>query len=584
MAETTKRSDLIRQQLQKLIDSAPPPVSQAEREKIMSKRKGQTSIDEGRAAIKAREEEVRLHNEAVERITGQLGEAETGEGTAAEKAKREESSDPLMNKIVPGAIGAAAGSGVTYGLNKIVGAGDASNANALIEIGDEIGPTEKLTNSQMNRSRAVGAAAAADQFAPKSKLAKALNFGGRVGTYAVPIGFIANEYQKYQKQADDKSLPWEEQQAAQRMANGFLGGFTGIGLEGAARFFNKKTPEGVGKAMMRINTARDYAKRMDESDARPRAASSPLARALTEEPRAKSFPKTIDAEILPEPAPQKALPAPETTPETPPKAAATPGTAAYMRERLKDDFGITGTSKMKKGQLATKLAEAMQEHGAKRTVGPRKPGGGGTAAGVAAVLGGGLAADAAYNSARAEGASPMQAIGNAAPAAATTAGGVGAGYGVSKLAQALSPIAGKAIGMGSSMLGPMMAGDMTDMSADEAAQARQQIAAVPGQLRSALSSAMTPGNATPEETQGAMYPEAVPPQAAAPQPAPPPQQNPMMSASALQIPENIPPDAAQQAEIAAAFSPNVEGRLRRMVSLGAPPEAIAQFLNQATAR
>jgi hypothetical protein len=59
----------------------------------------------------------------------------------------------------------------------------------------------------------------------------------------------------------------------------------------------------------------------------------------------------------------------------------------------------------------------------------------------------------------------------------------------------------------------------------------------------------------------------------------------MPNAEALEIPADIPPNAAQQAEMQAqAFAPNVQGRLDRMIKLGARPEQIAQFLNMAAAR
>lgn len=166
-------------------------------------------------------------------------------------------------------------------------------------------------------------------------------------------------------------------------------------------------------------------------------------------------------------------------------------------------------------------------------------------------------------------------------AAATTAGST---YGGMKLSDAIAkaiPMAGKAIGSGFSMMNPMMLSDMMDSEHQFGPEENARAQAAQDRTVGALRSMVTPGNATPQETQGSVYPEAVPsappgPPQAAPQP--------MMRAAALQMPENVPPDAALQAEQEAQFHPAVQGRLQRMIALGAPPEAIAQFLNAAVAR
>lgn len=558
MAETS-RSQLIQQQLENLLKNAPPPVTQAEREQIMKGRdkKGQAEIDKGRAAIDARAKEVSDYNEKIDRLNTQLGEAQTEErtaaketGDAAERKKREDSSSPLTQKFAPFVAGA--GVGGVYGelANRTLDKFERGNAQALKEIGEELGPTSEMTNSQMNRSRAMGAAAAAEKFAPAGKLAKALTGTGRALSYGIPAAAILNEYERYRTQADDEKAPWADRQGSQQIANGLLGAGTGIAVEGGRRFFFPHREEGAGTAMARIEAARDYAKRMDTKDATAATAPrSTLAQALTEEPRAKPFAKTIDAEVLPEPTPQKALPAPEATPETPSKAATTPGTAAYMRERLKDDFGITGTSKMKKGQLASKLAEAMQEHGAKRTVAkrvPKLPGGTGAAA-----LAGGLAYALTPDRAEAAGGAPA-----GAQTEALTNAGVAGGtaYGVSKLAEALRPAAGRALGTGLNVAG---AGLSAYDNASEAqgyrdaqppeqqaspfgqlmphamplairgAQDINSITSAPGRLSAMLSRELSPRNEPPSDTEvaqpGFMGPDAIP--AGAPTPPPEPQQS-----------------------------------------------------------
>lgn len=232
----------------------------------MKNRKGQKSIDEGRAAIQARADEIAKHQQQVDSLTKQLGSVETEESAAAEKAKREAGADVWKDIAGPAGAGVLLGGGTTFALNKIIGSGDKARANALIGIGDEIGDTRELTNSAVNRARAVGAAKAAERYAPTTIAGKTGNFLKRAGTYAVPTAFIANEYRRYENMANDENLPWEQRQAASRMANMFLGGFTGVGVEGAARFLNRKEEPGVGRAMMRIEAARDLANRFDAKD------------------------------------------------------------------------------------------------------------------------------------------------------------------------------------------------------------------------------------------------------------------------------------------------------------------------------
>jgi hypothetical protein len=65
---------------------------------------------------------------------------------------------------------------------------------------------------------------------------------------------------------------------------------------------------------------------------------------------------------------------------------------------------------------------------------------------------------------------------------------------------------------------------------------------------------------------------------------------PMASAQSLQIPEGIqapredgsdPFAGSQEAAAPQGFGGNIQARLDRMIRLGAPPEAVATFLNQA---
>ncbi len=173
----------------------------------------------------------------------------------------------------------------------------------------------------------------------------------------------------------------------------------------------------------------------------------------------------------------------------------------------------------------------------------------------------------------------------------------GTAVGASKLAQALGPMAGKAL----TAAGPAMAAydnaseaqgyrgamppEMQDSPVGQllphamplAMRGAQDIASIsraPGRLRDALSQAM---NAGPEQGGSTMMGFEPPQEAPPPRPAP----QPMMRASALEVPSDIPPNAAADAEMEARFNPGIENRLKRMIALGAPPEAVASFLNQA---
>jgi hypothetical protein len=204
-------------------------------------------------------ERLRLQEKGKERETG----AKAAETEESKRVAREKSADPWMDTFVPFATGAGVG-GVygeltNRGLNKF----EEGNARALREISDELGPTRNLTGSQLNRSRAKGAAVAAERFAPTSAFKKGLSGAGRLASYGIPAAVVANEYRNYQNRANDPNLTETERKANQQIANGLLGVTTGIGVEGGRRFFFPSREAGVGKAEMRIQAAREFANRMD---------------------------------------------------------------------------------------------------------------------------------------------------------------------------------------------------------------------------------------------------------------------------------------------------------------------------------
>lgn len=150
----------------------------------------------------------------------------------------------------------------------------------------------------------------------------------------------------------------------------------------------------------------------------------------------------VDAETVPE---QRALPGPRSATEP-----LKPGTAAYMRQQLKKDYGVRGTDRMNKAQLASKLSEVTREHGSRRTVGKRGP------KAVPGVLGPVIGAGAAYfatpDDAQASTGGGSVTGQDEALTNAALAGG--ATYGVNRLLSAIPRVAGAVAG---EMVGPVAA-------------------------------------------------------------------------------------------------------------------------------
>lgn len=371
MVDATSRSQLIQDQIRQLQQNAPPPLTDAERNQIMKGRKSQKDIDAGRAAIVERESAIRNHQNAIAPLFEQLRTAQNEERAAATAAEREKGADPWKQTYYPGAAGAAAGFGVGEVANRIVGAADKSRARALLEIGEELGPTGDLTNSQLNRSRAMGAAAAAEKVAPTGGMAKLGGTLGRAATYGIPSAVVLREWNRYQQLANDESVPFSERQSYQQMANFFLGTGTGIAAEGGMRFGNKVMPEGAGKALARVHTARDLAQRFDQRDAgrgapalEPQPAATPVMQPQPSRPIAG---QTIDAEALPvEPRPQ--LPPPVAPPAEEPAGAATPPpeqTPIPNRDRLRN-----AASAAKGGPVSSRLKKEAHYNLMKKSLTP----------------------------------------------------------------------------------------------------------------------------------------------------------------------------------------------------------------------
>lgn len=474
MADPKPRSLLIQEQIENLLKNSPPPVTQAERDQIMKGRKGQKDIDAGRAAIDARAAEVKEHTGKIEALSRQLGEAQADERAAEKVRKREESSDPLTQNFLPFVAGGIGGG--VYGelANRGLHAFEKGNVNALKEIGDELGPTKDLTSSQMNRSRAVGAMKAAERFAPTNPLLKATNTLGRAAAYGIPASAILYEQNRYQKLASDPNASDSERNTNQMIANGLLGGATGIAVEGGRRFVFPSRDPGMGQALSRIEAARDYAMRMDANEAR--GASAPV-RAF---PEART-PPTID--ITPQPV------APALAPPAASQAASAQAEKLRHAERLSRAVAAVG-SKPGRGKSANYqlLAKGITAENAEAVAKALDlPSGSAKGAllqrarellntkGVSSLMLPAAAAGAAYSMASdpanaADGTSNMASGGAAAGAAGATA------YGVKRAIDAIPQVARTAVGMMGEASAPALIADMTPNDPDDIAQGRNWIA------------------------------------------------------------------------------------------------------------
>lgn len=250
-------------------------------------------------------------------------------------------------------------------------------------------------------------------------------------------------------------------------------------------------------------------------------------------------------------------------PEAPAKPTAAPGTKAYMAAQAKD-LGLKGVSKLSKSELATKLAEAMSEHGAKRTVKrvPKLPSGSG-AAGIAGALAYGMTPDRAD-------AATGESTGNTGQALTNAGVAGGTAYGVSKLAQALGPVARGVMAGTGDAIAPTAIDSMTNYSPEDLQTANNWMAqnlprqVMPGPAQQVHDMAQVPPRGDQAELAQAQGVQA--------------EQMPMASASSLEIPSDIP---APNPDGSSPYPAPIMGRLTRMQQHGASPDQIAAWLNQA---
>jgi hypothetical protein len=185
------------------------------------------------------------------------------------------------------------------------------------------------------------------------------------------------------------------------------------------------------------------------------------------------------------------------------------------------------------------------------------------AAGLAGALAYGLTPDRADAATGEATANQAEALTNAGIAG-------GAAYGTSKLAQALAPALRGGLTMAGEAMAPVSIDAMTDYSPDDLAQGRNTLART-------LPQALQFG-AVDQARQMATVPERGPQAQMAQDQRLQAEAMPMQSAQALQIPEGIP---APNPDGSSPYGEDIANRINRMVRLGAPPEAIANLLNQA---
>lgn len=490
----------------------------------MSGRKGQSDIDAGRKAIADREKTIADHNKAVDGLLEKLDAASRDEtaqsnrtGDEARRQEREENADPLWNTFIPAGAGAVGGAGIGEVENRILHSFSKGSANALIEASDELGPVEKLTNSQLSRARASGMAQAAEKYTPSSVARQGAALTGRLAGYGIPAGVFYNEHAKYENRANDQSATETDRLANQRISNALLGVSTGIAADGGMRFFFPTRVPGEGKALSRGYAARDFVSRMDSADAARKA---------------------------PRPTPAQPASTNASAPATP--RPMLPGSKADLKAQAKR-YNIPGRSAMTVDELRVAVGEAVQN-----TTAPRGGAASKALKGLAGpVVAGAVAADAAYNQARASGEGVGGSLAAAAPQAAVTGGGVGAGlYGVNKLLERVPAAVGKAVGMAGEAMAPSLIDSMTDPTAEEMDTARHWFG------RNLPSWART--EAQEDAYQQSLVPERNPLRTQAPQQSP---EQELPSAAALEIPSDMGAEPAPQEE------PDFESQLAELQTM-----------------
>lgn len=435
MAETKTRSQSIQAQIDRLMEQAPKPYTAEEIKQIEKGRKGQKDIDEGRALVSRRNDEVKAFNEQIERLNEQLGKAAESEaklGTqAADRAKQEARE---AEKRSPFGVAVQVGSGLPAGaagymLGRKIGGGINREA-------DVSQASKNATLSQAAQDRVAGlttregARTGIERAGAMPSRSSVGRFIGRAGPQAAIGGLMAGKGALLASTVSEDD-PLLNQGINQGFAAGLIGAGVGLGEKGLQYGFNPGVaPDARSIAIMESNQ-------------------------LRRNPQGLSAVDKGALEALPDEA--KALPAP-----TGPK----PGTRDYLAEQAKGPpYNLKVTTRMGKKEIADAMAVKLQEIGTKRTRAPRLPKGTG-AAGIAGGLAYAMTPDGAQ---AADGSGPSSNTGQGLINAGVAGG---AAYGASRAMDKIGPVARTVMSGAGEAMAPLAIDSMTDYSPTEQLQGR----------------------------------------------------------------------------------------------------------------
>jgi hypothetical protein len=453
MADQKKRSDLIREQIENLLKNAPKPYTDAEKEQIAkgrgkrgSAQERQKEIDEGRATVERRNEEVRAFNKQISDLNTQLGDAERDERTAG-REDIENASKKRYDEESSSGTGRAtqlAANTMTLPAGFVLGRVGGATYNRRADQAQER-RNETLKATAADRLAGITTREGAREGARLAGAMPSDNALLRVGGRALPhmIGgaagiakgssMLANSFQ-----GDD----FYTDMTNRAMGLGLIGSGVGLIQEGAGYAVTPGVPpDAQSIALINSNQLRR---------------NGPASRGMADRGQ------IIDAEIIPDAPGQQSLPAPQ------------PGSKAYYAQEAKR-LGIKGVTRKTKEQLVQAVNDANAGNATKRVRGPKK---------LPAVAGPMAAAGLAYMAtpgdanASVDGSTTGQdrALTNAAAAGGLT-------YGTNRLLNALPAGTGAVAG---GMMGPLMPITFDPLEGASYEDTAQNISAARGDVNAAM--------------------------------------------------------------------------------------------------
>jgi len=498
----------------------PERYSEAQKAEIRRGRKGRLDIDKGRAQI---DENERLYQEAL----AKRGELQNRIGTLSNEidvAKRTAGADdeakatkafqesptgkaidvgkvagPIITGIGAGHIGARIGTGV---IDSALG----GRYENLKGIADDVRSNPINFDDPVSRGRGAGAVRAAQPFMPPRGARAIPEMTARGMVYGLPAAALAYEGLQLRGPAAEGARSPLERDLYRMGGTGMLAAGGGMAFEGGMRSVFGRTPPEIGRNVSAIHGVEEG---LRNTEGRP-----------------------------PPPPPPPDAPALRTPSDRLISAAKAAGATGIRTKAQAVEYLNNNVTDANRAAVATELGVGPGQRIAgavKRLASSR------VASSVLLPLAAGaLAYDAASNNAEAAGAEPGEARTQGIKEGAAATGGMAAGmYGLSKLPQAVR----SAGGAGMSMLAPYTAADAYDPSPGELNRDRNDAARnLPSFLRaggveSAYQMAQVP---EPSPVRSVLTGHAA--QLAGP----------LASANALQIPGDIPPNAARDAEAAAS--------------------------------